>query len=371
MITFAAVLTPMRASVGAGLFTISVVGNISYFSFGLLAPLSGHLADRIGSRAVLAAGLGGMAVSLVAVALAPNLYVLAAALAALGLSAAVYHPAGLSLIARRVAAVEKGMAYHGIFGSVGVAVGPLLAGLIMAGSSWRWVYAALAVPVAALALTFFLGAGGRSVAGKAPAATRFPARTQMGALVVYYLVALAIGFVYHGGTTFLPTRLGEMKGLFLGNAATTATLLFGVIGQYIGGAVAARRRLEPVLAAAMAAAGAGLFLLGCAAGPLLLPPAALFGLAYFATQPVTNTLIARLTSARRQGLAYGVNFFLTFGLGSLGTSFTGFIGERLELGAAFRVLGIVGWASVPAVFLLWWLRRSAAAKPAVIAGERV
>jgi hypothetical protein len=86
---------------------------------------------------------------------------------------------------------------------------------------------------------------------------------------------------------------------------------------------------------------------------------------------VTNTLIARLTSSRRQGLAYGVNFFLTFGLGSLGTSFTGFIGERLELGAAFRLLGVIGWACVPATFFLWWLRRSAWAKPAVIAGERL
>ncbi len=107
MVTFAAALTPMRASVGAGLFAISVVGNISYFSFGLLAPASGVLADRVGSRAVLAAGLGAMAVACLGVALAPNIHILTVALAALGLAAAVYHPAGLSLIARRVKAATR------------------------------------------------------------------------------------------------------------------------------------------------------------------------------------------------------------------------------------------------------------------------
>ena len=116
MVTFAAVLTPMRESVGAGLFAISVVGTISYFSFGLLAPASGFLADRIGSRRVLVLCCLGMAAAL------------GVSLGVLGLAAALYHPAGLSLIARRVVGVEKAMSYHGILGTLGLALGPVVAG---------------------------------------------------------------------------------------------------------------------------------------------------------------------------------------------------------------------------------------------------
>jgi FSR family fosmidomycin resistance protein-like MFS transporter len=101
MVTFAAVLTPMRESVGAGLFAISLVGNVSYFAFGLTAPASGFLADRIGSRRVLTICSFGMAAACVGVALSQSIYTLGAALGLLGLAAALYHPAGLSLIARR------------------------------------------------------------------------------------------------------------------------------------------------------------------------------------------------------------------------------------------------------------------------------
>ncbi len=358
MLTFAAVLTPMRESMGVELFAISVVGNISYFSFGLLAPLSGFLADRIGSRRVIVLCLGGMAAAAVAVALSPNVYVLAVALAALGLAAAIYHPAGLSLVARRVAAVEKGMAYHGIFGSFGLALGPLAAGAVAAAAGWRWAYAALALPLAAAAVAFAtFGGAAKSEVHEKPARADIPGRTMVGALVIYYAAALLIGFIFQGGTTFLPTYLGTMKNLFVGNAATTATLLAGIGGQYLGGLMAARWRHELVLAAEMLTCGAALVVLGFVSGPALLAPALVFGVAFFATQPVTNTLISRLTSPRRQGTAYGVNFFLTFGLGSFGTSFTGFIGQNMRLAEAFRLLGLVAWASVPLALILWAARR--------------
>lgn len=358
MVTFAAVLLPMRLELGVGLFAISLVGNISYFSFGLLAPLSGWLTDRLGSRAILAFCFGGMAAASVAVALSPTIHVLGVALGALGLAAALYHPAALSLIARRVRTVERGMAWHGIFGSVGVALGPLVAGSILAFANWRWAYAALALPCAILAFVFMFMARGVGGQVEAPAKHEdFPKQTQFAPLIVYYAVALCIGFTYNGGTTFLPTHLGSMKNLFIGNAATAATLMFGVLGQYLGGWLGGRFRHEFVLAGALVGCGVGLLGLGYANGPWLLPPAVLFGLAYFATQPMTNTIISRLTSAKRQGMAYGINFFLTFGLGSLGTSVTGYIGERFRIAEAFRLLGAVAFAAVPATIFLWWLKR--------------
>jgi MFS family permease len=318
MVTFAAVLTPMRESVGAGLFAISLVGNVSYFAFGLTAPASGFLADRIGSRRVLTMCSFGMAAACVGVALSRNVYTLGATLGLLGLAAALYHPAGLSLIARRVGSVEKAMSYHGIFGTLGLALGPVVAGAITAGAGWRWSYVAFAVALAGMGAAFagLAGRGGSSGARRPAAAPSLPQKTLLGGLLLFYVIAVMNGFIFHGATTFLPTRLASVKNLFFGNVMTTAALLLGIAGQYVGGLLASRWRYELVLAGSFLFSGAALLLLGTFQGAFLFAPALAYGFAHFSTQPVTNTLVSRLTSSRRQGIAFGVNFFLAFGLGS-------------------------------------------------------
>ncbi len=364
MVAFAAVLTPMRESVGAGLFAISVVGNISYLSFGLLAPASGYFADRIGSRRVLGICCFGMAAACVGSALAKDIYGLGVALGALGLAAALYHPAGLSLIARRVGSVEKAMAYHGIFGTLGLSLGPVVAGAITATAGWRWSYVVFAAALVALGAAF-AGWGGRGAARRpGPTAERpaLPQKTLLAGLLLFYVIAIMNGFIFHGATTFLPTRLATIKNLFVGNAATTATLLAGIGGQYVGGLLASRWRYELVLASSFLFSGFALVFLGTSQGAFLFAPALAYGFAHFSTQPVTNTLVSRLTSARRQGIAFGVNFFLAFGLGSFGTGFVGYVGETLGLGKAFGALAIVAFAVVPLSFVLWYLRRRAAAQ---------
>jgi MFS family permease len=367
MVTFAAVLTPMRESVGAGLFAISVVGNISYFSFGLSAPASGFLSDRIGSRRVLVLCCLGMAAGCVGVAVSRNIYTLGASLAVLGLAAALYHPAGLSLIARRVVGVEKAMAYHGILGTLGLALGPVVAGGITAGFGWRWSYVVLAAALAGLGAAFAALArgGGRRPERATAEAVNLPQKTLLGALLLFYVIAVMNGFIFHGATTFLPTRLASVKNLFVGNVATTATLLVGIAGQYVGGLLASRWRYELVLGGSFLFSGVALLLLGTSHGAFLFAPALAYGFAHFSTQPVTNTLVSRLASARRQGVAFGVNFFLAFGLGSFGTGFVGYVGERFNLGEGFAVLGFVGLLAVPFTFLLWLLRRRAAAAPKI------
>lgn len=367
MVTFAAVLTPMRESVGAGLFAISLVGNVSYFSFGLSAPAGGFLADRIGSRRVLVMCCFGMAAACVGVALAKDIYGLGAALAVLGLAAALYHPAGLSLIARRVGSVEKAMAYHGILGTLGLALGPVVAGAITATAGWRWSYVALAAALAGLGAAFagLAGRGGSSRTGRPAPPPPLPQRTLLGGLLLFYVIAVINGFIFHGATTFLPTRLATVKNLFVGNAVTTATLLLGIAGQYVGGLVASRWRYELVLAGSFLFSGLALVFLGTLQGAFLFAPALVYGFAYFSTQPVTNTLISRLASARRQGIAFGVNFFLAFGLGSFGTGFVGYVGEKFELAEGFSILGVVGLLAVPLSFGLWYLRRRAAGGPQI------
>ena len=74
----------------------------------------------------------------------------------MGFCCSIYHPAGLTLISHRVTKLTKGMAVHGIFGSTGSALGPILATTVAAIVSWRSAYAVLGIFNAILAISTFL-----------------------------------------------------------------------------------------------------------------------------------------------------------------------------------------------------------------------
>ena len=64
---------------------------------------------------------------------------------------------------------------------------------------------------------------------------------------------------------------------------------------------------------------AGLIGVAVLRGPSLLAAGALFTFCHFGTQPLENELIARRVDARARGLAYGLKFVVSFGIGSLAT----------------------------------------------------
>ncbi len=70
----------------------------------------------------------GIATSLLAIAASPNLLLLALSLAALGLFSGIYHSTGFSLISRKVQEPGRGFGWHGMDGSLGMALGLSLIG---------------------------------------------------------------------------------------------------------------------------------------------------------------------------------------------------------------------------------------------------
>ena len=74
---------------------------------------------------------------------------------------------------------------------------------------------------------------------------------------------------------------------------------------------------------------------------MLLIAAAGFGLVNFAQQPVFNGLVADYAPAGAAGRAFGISFFLSFGLGSFAASFAGLAANQWGTGAVFAMLAAV------------------------------
>lgn len=165
--------------------------------FGGLMILGGRLADVLGARRTLLAGLAVFTAASLVCGLAGSGPVLIAARAMQGVGAALLSPAALAIITTTFHGPDRNRALGvwAAIGGSGAAAGVLLSGLLTAGPGWQWVFF-VNVPVGVVVLTL--------IPGLVRADTAPGSRRQVdvpGALVVTAATALLIYGLVHAGDT--------------------------------------------------------------------------------------------------------------------------------------------------------------------------
>jgi MFS family permease len=351
--------------------TLGAVVTVGYGLFGVGALPAGVVVDRFGSKPVILACLLGMAGSFLLVGAAPTLPVLALALGVWGVTASVYHPAGLALLSTAVDRRGTALGYHGIGGNLGIALGPLAAVVLLVAFDWRVVAALLTLPallVAGYGYTVDVetalaraaddspgdgsdGDGSSRAAadgGVAGSLARVAGDTRALLTLGFGLVLLFVtfsGLYYRTFLTFLPDLLGDALGGFaggvdglgpagpggasfdLGRYLYVAVLLVGVPGQYLGGRIADRVPPERGLAALMTVLVLLALSFVAATGALwsFLLVSGLLGVALFTVQPLSQATVAAYTPPGSRGLSFGYTYLAIFGVGSLGAGLAGFV----------------------------------------------
>src|SRR3984957_11311520 len=127
-------------------------------SLAAIVLTAGSLADRLGRRAVFAAGLVVFSASSLAAGLAPDALFLNVSRAFQGVGGAAMFAVSLALVAQEFPAGRERGTAMGVYGAtigMSVAIGPLVGGALTDSLGWRWVFF-INVPVglAALAVTF-------------------------------------------------------------------------------------------------------------------------------------------------------------------------------------------------------------------------
>ena len=113
---------------------------------------AGSQADRVGARRVYTAGLIVFGAGSAACAAAPSLGVLIAARAVQGLGASALLPCSLALIVHQYPDAgprARALGVWGGMGALGVALGPVVGGGLVAAAGWRWIFL-VNIPVCAL-----------------------------------------------------------------------------------------------------------------------------------------------------------------------------------------------------------------------------
>ncbi len=326
-------LLAWKTEFGVDDVTLGLLAAAGYGFYGLGAVPFGFLADRGTPARLLLLCAGGIAVSMLGVAASPSIPLLAVSLGALGLFSGIYHPTGLSIISRAVAEQGRGMGWHGMGGSLGIAAGPAYVGAALAvGWSWRPVAGLLVIPgLAALALLAFSRLPAESSTA-VPDSSRPHVGLLSRAFAFIVLVYMFAGFAYQGGLTFLPR--------FVGAEFFALALALGAIGQVLSGRLVERRQPERILFPLSVAAASLLVLLAILPpGSAFIAAALVFGFLLFSLEPLQNTLVTGEVPRSLRGLAFGFTFLSVFGIGSLGAALAGWLLARNATAILFLVLG--------------------------------
>jgi len=367
MLVFPAVVLPLAANLHLGMAQVLGLSFWMYLLFGLTALPWGLAADRWGGKPLMFLMFGGSGLSgLAAAYFTESPAALACALGGLGLFSGIYHPIGLGLISKGVERLSVAMGYNAVFGGLGLALAPLVAGIL------NW----LSGPKAAFLFLGLLNLAGLILMVWLPLEDSGPTKEivakdnngMLGAFLILLVAMMLGGIAYRGSTLILPAYIElESGGLFdalsnfwgnplptnlLATGITSIIFVVGMVGQYVGGHVG--ERFEPrfvylgfhticVPAALLLAFAQNLELIGLA-------------LVYFffllGMQPAENTLVARLTPRRLHHSAFGMKFILTFGVGAFAVKMVQWIDSRQGIEAVFLALGAVSFVLVISIVCL-------------------
>ena len=367
-LSYAILLTRIQEDFGTRDVVMGGIATIFGWAFGTTAIPAGFLTDRLGSRRVLVYAFAGSAVMAVLVGLAQNGWWLAAGLAGLGLTSGLYHPAGLSAMAQGVRQRGMALGLHGVAGNLGQATWPLLltGTPVSLAIVFDWRFGFFAVAGLSTVLAVFLARAHLPVHGESevlsaeevaePPAEHEPhPRNLLTPLLLTYAAFVLSGIVYRGVITYLPKHLEEMVSHDFGGSFVSVALVLGATGQFVGGSISQRVRLERVAPITSAMAVPALILTAIVGGPALVVVSSAFVFFYFASQPVFTGLIADYSPPGAVGRSYGVSFFAGFGLGSLGGVIAGALVDTWDTQAAFLGLTVCMALVVGLSITLWSL----------------
>lgn len=329
--------------------------------FGVAALPAGWLGDRWSTLGMMVVFFVGSGVATVMTGFARNGFELAVGLALIGTFASIYHPVGMAWLIRAAANRGKALGINGIFGSVGLAVGPLIAGALCDFVSWRAAFivpgaAAVAVGIA-LAVAWAVGAVDAPPVDLKPR----PEPSRGDAVRAFFILSLTMlcsGLIGAAYMVMLPKVFEErLAGLTSGalgpGALVTLVFLCAAIAQYVGGRLADRFAMRRVYLVGFALQAPLLLAAGAVTGWPVLAFTVLMVFANYSCIPAENGLLAHFTPGKWRGTAYGAKFVLALGVAATAIPLIAYVHDATGgFGSLYLLLGLLAAVvGVSALFL--------------------
>ena len=330
------------------------LSTAAFVAFGVFSLPAGWLADRWSRRNMMAAFYIGCGVSLVGVALSPNLVVLALALFALGVFAAIYHPVGMPMLLEASQAQGRTVAFNGVCGNLGAALAAGVAAAIASWLGWRVAFLVPALVCIATGIAYVMLVPDdrhRTASRKTTADVVLSQRAALIMFSLYVMISLASGLTFNIISIALPKivdeRLGEGVSLLAVGWLATAVFMCGAVGQVVVGRLVEKIAPYQLFAVIVALQFLGILWAANSSGMMLILALAVTMVAIYGQVTVGDLVIARYTADAWRGRVYAVRYFLTFVSAGAAVSIIAFLHSR----GGFDLL-LMTVAGIAAVFLV-------------------
>jgi len=354
-----AVLPQIKTDFGMDNTTAGVAVTAIWGGYALMQFPAGALIDRVGERRLLTVSLIAAGVSVLVLAASPTTVAFVAGCGLFGLATGLFGPARGTTLSRTFPDSEgRAFGLTLAAGSVGSALLPLLAGLLVGPFGWQVSVAFTAPGFLLVGVATWLvvrdrrarsdedeASGGLSVGALLDVFERAEVVVPVAAITLLL-------FGLEGITAFLPTYLHDVKGLSPAVSSGVFALFFvgGAIWQFAAGNLSDRYSERLVLVGFTGFSVLVLLGLPFVNGlPALAVVVFLLG-ARNGISPISNAYIISVLPDRIQGAAWGFIRTVFFLLGSTGSIVVGSLADRGYFVAAF--FGIAALTAVAAALYL-------------------
>jgi MFS family permease len=369
------VLPLLERDLSATSVQLGLISTVFLWTYGILSPFGGYVADRIGRGRVI---LGSLILWSIATWLTGHVATITQMLwvrGLMGASEAFYLPAALALIAdrhdSRSRSLATGLHQSGLY--TGMVIGGVWGGWMGETTGWRPVFTILGIVGTAYFILMWIVLRDRE-----QAKTRMAFAGSLSALfrnasfrlvlVAFIATALANWLIY----TWLPMFLYERFHLSLTGAGFSATFYIqaaSYLGVVTGGILAdrwsrtaPRARLYTQIGGMLLSAPFLALIAAAHSMPLVICALIAFGLGRGSYDCNTMPVLRDIAGTSQSATGYGIFNMAGCIVGGVGVAAAGYLREHLGLGAAFQCAAAV---FVIGAFALYRVRSTRAADAAV------
>ena len=336
---------------GYGYFEAALLPVVHSLTSSLLQPFFGYLADKKGIKvsvgiSILLSGIGISVLGLI-----PNQYIMMLLCVALsGVGHASFHPGALCQVSILATGSSRGKltSLFVVGGNMGMALGPIIAGIILTTGG---VPEVIWLIVPAIATALFLHLNPLAECCNIKQETVSEGKENWGPVMLLFSGATLRSWVTFGGMTFLPTYL-VLEGYSLLEATTLVSIMMvaGVAGQLSGGALSDRIGRKKVIVITTFASIPAFIAILLTHGPLLIVSMMVFGFLLWSSFSVTIAMSHEMVPSKI-GLVSGLFLGIALGAGAIGVSVSGAIADMAGLYTSLATFPIILAVSV-IIFML-------------------
>ena len=330
---------------------LGFIFSLSSFCFGVGSLPMSFLYNKFGPKKLIAFSQLGIFISALSVSLSNSVITFAITNIFLGIFASIHHPVSLTLISEVFEKnISKANAFHGVFGSIGVSLGPLIAFFAVSNLDWKSAFLIVALFnlfIIPLSLIFIP----KTKKLNNVSLSDFKDRRQNNILKTFFIISLVVGLSFTIFNTFIPSVFSIEFGKD-SNRLVSIIMLSGFIGQILSGILGDKFNRSKLLSIVFFLLMPLFILIFYVGNFSLISISAILAIMMYSIQPLINSIIKEIAPTNIRSIVFGSNFFIMFGVSGLAAYLGGIIADYYSFKVIFPIFSLLFPIGMILIFIL-------------------